>query len=458
MTSYKNFGEHVPIESRLVILFAGLVLSVRDRDSWQQEWLSEIWHWHRETKGKLRYARWLLFKRSLGGFCDARCVLETQSTFWERVRDLGRSPITPVSLCFIAWFILLFSTQGLARTRALVQFLSNPRSDPLVIVTLPSPFFLVTEPVPASQAASWMKGAPGLDVVGRWKIERRSIEVNGQRAFKRVMVGDGVVLELLGFSASPRLAHLSRPSCELFLPTSFSVHGENWNEVTLDGQPCSVAFLKRTAEVPSPDFDAFVQMDDSEASVHEFGILAKRQPGVTLHQVQVALQVPVNMHPGWGNPEVSSLTQQISAIVKWIVTITLVSITLVLLRCSVKSVWGFLLLSVRAALLLSLPSAIYLEAVVARSHLVEAVGISPVVSLIGWFAPLLTCGALLYWLVRDHSLRCPVCQHCLAEPLWIGCLGKTIFEPFGTEWLCLAGHGRLLQSNSIALSQQGWLS
>ncbi len=199
-------------------------------------------------------------------------------------------------------------------------------------------------------------------------------------------------------------------------------------------------------------------MDDSEASVDEFGILAKRQAGVTPHQVQVALQVPVKMHPGWGNPEVSSLTQQFSAMVKWIVTITLVSITLVLLRCRVKSVWGFLLLSVRAALLLSLPSAIYLEAVVARSHLVEAVGISPVVSLIGWFAPLLSCGALLYWLVRDHSLRCPVCQHCLAEPLWIGCLGKTIFEPFGTEWLCLAGHGRLLQSNSIALNQQGWLS
>lgn len=458
MTSHENFGGYVPIASRLVVLFAGLVLPVRDRDSWKQEWLSEMWHWHRETEGKLLHGRWLLFKRSLGGFCDAKCVLEMQSTFWERVRDLRRSPITLVSLSFIAWLILLFSTQGLARTRGLLQFLSNSHNDTLVMITLPSPFFLITEPVPASQAASWVKGAPGLDVIGRWKVERRPIEVNGQRALHRVMFGDGVVLELLGFSASAPLAHLSRQSCELFVPTSLPVHGEDWKDVRLDGQPCSVAVLKRTAEVPSPDFDAFVETNDSEASVHEFGILAKRQGDATPRQVQEALQVPVNMHPGWGNPEVSSLSEQFSAIVKWVVTITLVSIVLVLLRCRVKSAWGFLLLSVRTVLLLSFPSAICLEAVVARSHLVEAAGISPTVSLIGWFAPLLTCAALLYVLVRDHSLRCPVCQHCLAEPLWIGCLGKTIFEPFGTEWLCLAGHGRLLQSNSYALSKQAWVS
>src|SRR6266566_2479026 len=165
------------------------------------------------------------------------------------------------------------------------------------------------------------------------------------------------------------------------------------------------------------------------------------------------------MHPGWGNPSVSGLVEQISAIVKWIVMVTLAAIAIAIWHCRVRSLRAFLLLLVRTVLLLSLPSTICLDLVVARSHLVETGGVAPLASAIGWLMPLAGCGALLWWMFRDHALRCPVCQHSLAEPVWIGCVGKTIFEPFGTEWLCLAGHGRLLQSNSIALSQEPvWLS
>ena len=455
----RKFGDRLPLESRFVVLVAGLVLSVRDRGPWRQEWFSEMWHWHKETTGTLRHARWILFKRSLGAFYDAKCVLETQATIWERLFDLGRSPIALVVVVSGVWLVLAISTAGLSRSRELFQFLATPQNDLLVTISMPSPFFLVVEQTPASQAVSWMESNQGLESIGRWKIERSIIEAKGRRVYKRVMLGDEDVLQLLGYAVPACGASRSRSSCGVLLSTGFSSEFKNLKEVTIGGQVCSVGFLNRSGDTPIPDFDAFVPLDGSKDSPEEFGIVAKRRVAFSPRQIEAELRAPVNMHPGWGNPSVNSLVEQLSAVVKWILTITLGAIAIAILHCRVKSLWAFVLLLVRTVLLLSLPSTICLELVVARSHLVETGGVAPLASAIGWLLPLASCAALLCWLFRDHALRCPVCQHSLAEPVWIGCVGKTIFEPFGTEWLCLAGHGRLLQSNSIALSQEPvWLS
>ena len=459
MSDHQNFGNHLPPESCFLVLVAGLLLSIRDRSAWREEWLAEMWHWHKETGGAGRRARWILLKRSLGAFRDAKCVLETWSNIRERLIDLGRSPIALVLLFSGAWLVLTISTGGLSRSRALFHFLANPKNDLLVTISMPSPFFLVVEQTPASQAASWMESNQGFESIGRWRSERRIIEANGKRLHKRVMLGDEVVLQLLGYSVPGWDAVPSRSSCEVLLSTGFSSEFKTLKEVLIGGQPCSVGLLSRSGEIPVPEFDAFVRLDGSKGSPEEFGILAKRRVGFSPKQVEAELRALVNTHPGWGNPVVNSLVEQLSAILKWILTVTLGAIAVAIWRCRVKSLRAFVLLLVRTILLLSLPSAICLELVVARSHLVEAGGVAALASAIGWLMPLTSCLALLCWLFRDHALRCPVCQHSLAEPVWIGCVGKTIFEPFGTEWLCLAGHGRLLQSNSIALSQQPvWLS
>jgi hypothetical protein len=459
MPNHRSVGNHLPLECRFVILVAGLVLSVRDRGPWRQEWLGEMWHWRKEASATLKHARWILFKRSLGAFYDAKCVLETQATIRERLFDLGRSPIALVLVLSGVWLVLAISTSGLSRSRQLFQFLANSQNDLLVTISMPSPFFLFVEQTPASQAASWMQSNQALESIGRWKIERSIIEANGQPVYKRVLLGDEVVLQLLGYSVPEGAATRSRSSCEILLNTGLSSEFKNLKEVTISGQPCSVGLLNRSGETPVPDFDAFVPLDGSKGSPEEFAIVAKRRVGFSPRQVEAELRIPVSMHPGWGNPSVNSLVEQRSAAVKWILTVTLCAIAIAMLHCRVKSLWAFTLLLVRSVLLLSLPSAICLELSVARSHLVETGGVTPLASVIGWLVPLASCGALLSWLFPDHGLRCPVCQHSLAEPLWIGCVGKTVFEPFGTEWLCLAGHGRLLQSNSIALSQEPvWLS
>jgi hypothetical protein len=459
MLNHRNVRDQLPPESRFLVLVAGLLLSIRDRGVWREEWLAEMWHWHKEAGGAGRRTRWILLKRSLGAFRDAKCVLETWSSIRERLIDLGRSPVVLVLLFSAAWLVLTISTGGLARSRALFHFLANPQNDLLVTVSMPSPFFLLVEQTPSSQVASWMESNQGFESIGRWRSERRIIEASGKRIRKRVMLGDEVVLQLLGYSVPGWDAVPSRSSCEVLLSNGLSSEFKNLKEVIIGGQPCSVGLLSRSGEIPVPDFDAFVRLDGSKGSPKEFGVLAKRRVCFSPKQVEAELRAPVNTHPGWGNPAVNSLVDQLSVILEWILAVTLGAIAVVIWRSRVKSLWAFVLLLVRTTLLLSLPSAICLELVVARSHLVETGGVAQLASAIGWLMPLASCVALLCWLLRDHTPRCPVCQHSLAEPVWIGCVGKTIFEPFGTEWLCLAGHGSLLQSNSIALSQEPvWLS
>jgi hypothetical protein len=463
MLNDRNVSDHLPLECRFVIIVAGLVLSLRDRGPWRQEWLGEMWHWRKEAAASLTHARWILFKRSLGAFHDAKCVLETRSNIPDRLFDLGRSPIALVLVLASVWVVLATSTAGLSRSRALFHFLANPQNHLLVTISMPSPFFLVVEQTPASQAASWIDSSQGLESIGRWKIERRIIEAHGQPVYKRVMLGDEAVLQLLGYSVPECGARRSRSSCEVLLSTGFSSEFKNLKEVTIGGQPCSVGLLSPSSAMPVPDFDAFVPLDGRKGSPEEFGIVAKRRVGFSPRQVEAELRAPASMHPGWGNPSVNSLVEQLSAVVKWLLTVPLCAMAMAtaiaMLHCRVKSLWALTLFLVRAVLLLNLPPVACLELVVARSHLVETGGIAPLASAIGWLLPLASCGALLCWLLRDHALRCPVCQHSLAEPVWIGCVGKTIFEPSGTEWLCLAGHGRLLRSNSLALSQEpAWFS
>jgi len=459
MINDQNGAYHLPLECRFVILVAGLVLSLRDRGPWRQEWLGEMWHWRKEATATLTHARWNLFKRSLGAFCDAKCILETQSNIQDRLCDLARSPIALVLVLASVWVVLAASTEGLSRSRALFHFLADPQNDTLVTISTPSPFFLIVEQTPASQAASWMEGNHGLESVGRWKIKKSIIVAEGRTVQKRVILGDGAVLQLLGYSVQKYAANPSHSSCQIILNIGFSSEFKNLKEVTIGGQTCSVDLLNRSGETPVPDFDAFVPLDGMKGSPEEFGIVAKRRVGLSPSQVEAELRAPVGGHPGWGKPSVRGLAEQLFAVVKWILTVPLCAIAIAMLHCRVKSLWAFTLFLVRAVLLLSLPSVVCLELVVARSHLVETGGIAPLASAIGWLMPLISCGALLFWLLRDHALRCPVCQRSLAEPVWIGCLGKTIFEPFGTEWLCLAGHGRLLRPNSLALSQEPvWLS
>jgi hypothetical protein len=323
---------------------------------------------------------------------------------------------------------------------------------------MPSPFFLFVEQSPSSQASSWIELKHEFESIGRWKVNWFIVEDGGRRFKTRVLIADETTLDLLGYTTEKHGASTSYPSCEMLLRDRFSSEFTNSEEVKIGRRRCSVGLLARNSEIPVPQFDAFMPLQSGIDSPEEFGVIAKRRVGLSPGQVEAELQGPVTEHPGWGKPTVQSLVEQLSAMVRAMVIVTLAAIAWALWHCRVKSLWAFVLLFARIVPLLCLPSAICLELIVARAHLVETGGIAPLASAIGWLMPMAGCGVLLPWLFRDNKMRCPVCQHSLAQPVWIGSVGKTIFEPFGTEWLCLAGHGRLLQSNSIALEPEAvWL-
>jgi hypothetical protein len=47
------------------------------------------------------------------------------------------------------------------------------------------------------------------------------------------------------------------------------------------------------------------------------------------------------------------------------------------------------------------------------------------------------------WALIDQRRRCPVCLRLLANPTRIGCASHTFLEWYGTEFMCVKGHGLL---------------
>jgi hypothetical protein len=49
----------------------------------------------------------------------------------------------------------------------------------------------------------------------------------------------------------------------------------------------------------------------------------------------------------------------------------------------------------------------------------------------------------LRWVLADQRQRCPVCLHLLANPVEIGTPANLLLGPYGTELVCIHGHGSL---------------
>lgn len=67
---------------------------------------------------------------------------------------------------------------------------------------------------------------------------------------------------------------------------------------------------------------------------------------------------------------------------------------------------------------------------------------------------------VLRWALDDQRHRCPVCYGRLAQPVRIGSRASTLLDWYGTELLCPAEHGVLLEPASLAqsCSERRWIS
>jgi len=71
-----------------------------------------------------------------------------------------------------------------------------------------------------------------------------------------------------------------------------------------------------------------------------------------------------------------------------------------------------------------------------------------IIALVPIFPPaslILFCGWILglRWVLADQRQRCPVCLHLLSNPIQIGSLANLLLGPYGTELVCIHGHGSL---------------
>ena len=66
----------------------------------------------------------------------------------------------------------------------------------------------------------------------------------------------------------------------------------------------------------------------------------------------------------------------------------------------------------------------------------------------------------LRWALDDQRHRCPVCYRRLSNPVRIGSRATTLLDWYGTELLCPAEHGVLLEPESMAksCSERRWVS
>ncbi|MFN0164870.1 MAG: hypothetical protein ACKV22_00445 [Bryobacteraceae bacterium] len=64
-----------------------------------------------------------------------------------------------------------------------------------------------------------------------------------------------------------------------------------------------------------------------------------------------------------------------------------------------------------------------------------------------------------WWALRDQRKRCPQCLRLLTNPIRIGRSSNTFLEWYGTEFMCVEGHGLLHvpEIQASGYSQQRWL-
>ena len=81
----------------------------------------------------------------------------------------------------------------------------------------------------------------------------------------------------------------------------------------------------------------------------------------------------------------------------------------------------------------------------------------PVVMLFASWPVLLVFGAAFWWSWADQRARCRTCLRRLDLPVHMGVLGASLFDPIGIESICPAGHGALYEPDTPT-SDAAWIT
>ena len=394
-------GQAVPWEIRFLLAIAAWLLPRSLRGEWRREWLAEFSHVFTEVDAHPPPAarRQRMFARAAGAFPDAWTLLKLHGL--RRRAEAAHSRLTPVVVPALLLLTLAVVTDGFQRAR---ELLLQPESEDLVLLVQPVPFMGLSSRVPSAQAERWLLTGSTPAAIGAWTVERPAVDGQDVRVWR---------------------------------PT-----------------PKALALFAESRIQPQYD-----RVEPFRGSMpRHAGVVAKLRPGATLRQAEAELAVTAEFQKGWHKPHVVALASIRRA--------PLLPVGLLLGGLSLLSVLPIRVRSIQAGLWALAPvclgfaviAGVWLECV-ARAPVTEMARVPEAWNLALYVLPVVVASLTACWFWRTAGRRCRICYRPLMDAVTVGMEGHCLLEPGGREYLCVEGHGSLVEGSAAQnQSYEVWTS
>ncbi len=380
-------SQAVPWEIRFLLAIAAWLLPRSLRGEWRREWLAEFSHVFMEVVAHPPPValRRRMFARAAGAFPDAWTLVKLHGL--RRRAEAAHSRLTPVVVPALLLLTLAVVTDGFQRAH---ELLFQPESEDLVLLVQPVPFMGLGSRVPSAQAERWLRTGSTAAEIGAWVVERQAIDGRDVRVWKPT-------------------------------PTALALFAESGIQPQYDRVELFRSPMPRYA-----------------------GVVAKLRPGATPRQAEAELAVTAELQKGWHKPQVVALTSIRRAPLLPVGLLIGGLWLLSLLPIRVRSIQAGLWALAPVCLGFAAIAGVWLECV-ARAPVTETARVPEAWNLALYVLPVVAASFTAWRFCRTAARRCRICYRPLMDAVTVGMEGRCLLEPGGREYLCVEGHGALVE-------------
>jgi len=174
----------IPLESRILLAAASLLVPLRVRNDWRMEWEGEIWWWitTQPDAGRSVQERLALVCHCAGAILDGLCLWLEDEDRTAALRAALRKP----GACLAAGMLLLtligVLSGGFANTRRSLESAFFPQDVRVAVLSQTGPFMGQRLGVPIDKVAYWDRHAPSLQGSAVYSWYRSVIGADSSRA------------------------------------------------------------------------------------------------------------------------------------------------------------------------------------------------------------------------------------------------------------------------------------
>lgn len=378
----------LPLDTRLTLGLAGLLLPRSLREEWLLEWSAECWHSSMGANSP-KLSRADLRTRASGAFADAWTLLKLKCGFKQRIVDGLEARSAPIYAAIVMLALVSCTTHGFARSRQILFGRSD--SGQLVLIAVPQ-YFSGDSAAPATEAATWGRSHSLLET-GRWTLQ--NVREGGR---------------------SERVLKLDPAAMSLFA-----------------GAPIA----------PQRD-----RVEPLEASAPAFvGVVARLRDGATIESAAAELAEIAREHRGWHAPDVVPIAE----VYQWpifpvgIALLAQLLVSLWPIRRFRPAARRWVI--ARNALCYATMILCWLE-IMARAPLTESAGIPVNWNWAAYALPILAGLFATHYLIEDAFRRCPVCCRPWRAAVPLDVAERFLALPGETGCLCDEGHAAVMPSSA----------